>query len=81
KVDLNGFEAELEQQRNRSKEAQEFYDAGGWAVLEEGNDAGFAGYGLTTLDVRVLRYRDRGDGQVDLILNRTPFYIEGGGEQ
>jgi len=80
-VDDAGFDQELEQQRSRSKAAQEFYDAGGWVAVGEGSDGGFAGYGLQTLDVRVLRYRGRADGGVDLILDRTPFYIEGGGEQ
>ncbi|MDR3516131.1 MAG: alanine--tRNA ligase [Azospirillaceae bacterium] len=79
-VDLNGFESELEQQRARSKDAQDFYDAGGWVVLEEGTDGGFAGYDLSSLEVQVLRYRDHGDGQIDLILSRTPLYVEGGGE-
>ena len=80
-VDDAGFDQELEQQRSRSKAAQEFYDAGGWIAVGEGGDGGFAGYDLETLDVRVLRYRGRADGGVDLILDRTPFYIEGGGEQ
>ena len=80
-VDFPGFETELEQQRSRSKAAQEFYDAGGWVAAGEGGDEGFAGYDLNTLECRVLRYRGRTDGGVDLILDRTPFYIEGGGEQ
>ncbi|MEI6985459.1 MAG: alanine--tRNA ligase [Rhodospirillaceae bacterium] len=80
-VDDIGFDQELAQQRARSKSVQEFYDAGGWISLAEGNGDGFAGYDLATLDVRVLRYRERADGGVDLILDRTPLYIEGGGEQ
>ncbi len=80
-VDSAGFDQELEQQRSRSKAAQDFYDAGGWVPVGEGSDGGFAGYDLAALDVRVLRYRPRADGGVDLILDRTPFYIEGGGEQ
>ncbi len=80
-VDSVGFDQELDQQRARSKAAQEFYDAGGWIAVGDGSDGGFAGYGLASLDVRVLRYRVRADGGIDLILDRTPFYIEGGGEQ
>ena len=80
-VDLAGFETELEQQRARSRASEAFYDAGGWVAVAEGADGGFAGYDLESLDVRVLRYRGRADGGVDLILDRTPFYIEGGGEQ
>ena len=80
-VDLAGFETELEQQRARSRASEAFYDAGGWVAVAEGVDGGFAGYDLESLDVRVLRYRGRADGGVDLILDRTPFYVEGGGEQ
>ena len=79
-VDLAGFETKLEEQRSRSKEAQGFYDAGGWVVLDQHHDMGFAGYDLAGLDVKVLRYRDCGDGKVDVVLDRTPFYVEGGGE-
>jgi len=79
-IDIQGFEAKLEEQRSRSKEAQEFYDAGGWIVIDQQHDTGFAGYDLTSLDVRVNRYRDSGDGKVDVVLNHTPFYVEGGGE-
>ena len=80
-VDIKGFEGELEQQRARSRASEAFYDAGGWVAVAEGSDGGFAGYDLASLDVRVLRYRGRADGGVDVILDRTPFYIEGGGEQ
>ena len=79
-VDLAGFESELEQQRARSRASEAFYDAGGWVAVAEGADGGFAGYDLESLDVRVLRYRGRADGGVDLILDRTPFYVESGGE-
>lgn len=79
-VDFNGFEAKLKEQRTRSKEAQDFYDAGGWVVLDPQQDSGFASYDLVSMDVRVLRYRDVGDGKVDLVLDRTPLYVESGGE-
>lgn len=81
KVDENGFEAELNQQRTRSQAAGAFYDAGGWVPVSEGEESGFAGYGLAELKVNLRRYREAQDQGYDLILDQTPFYIEGGGEQ
>ena len=80
-VDLAGFEANLQAQRKRSKEAQEFYDPGGWNNLSKDKPGGFAGYDIEALDVTVLRYRRHDDDALDVILDRTPFYIEGGGEE
>ena len=80
KVDENGFEAELEEQKKRSQAAGAFYDAGGWIQVSEGDEAGFAGYGMSEAEVKVRRYREAAEEGYDLILDRTPFYVEGGGE-
>lgn len=80
-VDTQGFNTEMEAQRNRSRQSARFYDDGGgdWINLNEGGGQGFAGYGLSELTVGVQRYRQEGDN-VELILERTPFYAESGGE-
>lgn len=80
-VDEKGFGAAMEEQRERSRQAGSFYedDGGEWKVLTDGGGEGFAGYGLETLDTRVMRWRQR-DDRVELILRRTPFYAESGGE-
>jgi len=80
-VDEPGFEAAMEAQRARSRQAGGFYeDAGGaWQILTDGGGDGFAGYGLETLDAKVMRWR-QSDDRVEFILQRTPLYAESGGE-
>ncbi len=80
-VDEKGFHAAMEAQRERSRQAGAFYedDGGEWQVLTDGGGDGFAGYGLASLETRVMRWRQR-DDRVELILARTPFYPESGGE-
>ena len=80
-VDTQGFEAEMEAQRARSRQSARFYDneGGEWITIREGGGQGFAGYGLSEMKVLVQRYRQDGE-RVELILNQTPFYAESGGE-
>ncbi len=80
-VDEAGFEAALEEQRQRSRGAARFEAAdlsvhGG--ALEE--PTRFLGYGGTAGEGRILSFvmRDEGDGE--LILDETPFYAESGGQ-
>ncbi|MFN5609513.1 MAG: alanine--tRNA ligase [Holosporales bacterium] len=79
-VDAAGFEKALDEQRHRSAAAADFYDKGGWVKVAEGEPGGFAGHDADVKDVTVLQYRVRDEGQVDLLLGTTPFYVEGGGE-
>jgi alanyl-tRNA synthetase len=84
-VDHQGFETEMEAQRNRSRQSAKFYDddGGDWVNVDAESSRGVAGgferYGLSELEVKTSRYRQEGD-RVELILNRTPFYAESGGE-
>ncbi len=79
-VDMAGFEAALEQQRQRSQGAAQFYDKGGWVNLTAGEPVVLPTHDLTTKTTHVLRYRADDDGTLDLVLSDTPFYVEGGGE-
>jgi alanyl-tRNA synthetase len=84
-VDHSGFEAALDEQRARAKGAAHFYDAGGWQTVTEGTMVDAPTHTLKTLDVRALSVREAtGDDPeplFDVILDRTPFYAEGGGEK
>ncbi|MCA9538077.1 MAG: alanine--tRNA ligase, partial [Myxococcales bacterium] len=80
-VDTAGFQTEMTAQRERSRLAAKFYedDGGEWTVLTDGGGRGFAGYGLERLETWIMRWRQR-DDRVELVLDRTPFYAESGGE-
>ncbi|MGK0359718.1 MAG: alanyl-tRNA synthetase [Bradymonadia bacterium] len=83
-VDQAGFKVALEEQRNRARAAQKFYDEGDWTVLVEGGGRGFADYGLSTLTTTVQRWQTTADKDGNalqvLVLDQTPLYAESGGE-
>ncbi|MEL6718851.1 MAG: alanine--tRNA ligase [Bacteroidota bacterium] len=83
KVDEKAFEKALEAQKNRSRAAAE-KEVGDWTVLQEDQSVTFFGYDENVVeDARVVKYRTvktkKGD-QYQVVLNRTPFYAEGGGQ-
>ena len=85
-VDLAGFEAEMQQQRERARAASKFHLQAG--VEYRGQATEFHGYEALKLDARVAAlYRDgtaverlaQGERGV-VVLDKTPFYAEAGGQ-
>jgi len=81
-VDLEGYEAALQQQKNRSRLATAV-NAGDWVNLRNG-DTRFVGYDQLFVDgAEILKYRKvtaQGKEQYQIVLSETPFYAEGGGQ-
>ena len=86
RIDMAGFEAAMEQQRERARAASRFSVASG--LEYSGNKTEFLGYDTLTLRARVAAlYREgtpaqelrAGDAGV-VVLERTPFYAESGGQ-
>jgi len=85
-VDFAGFEAEMEQQRERARAASKFTMQSG--VEYRGQATEFHGYELLKLEAQILAiYKDGSSvsaieaGETGVIvLDRTPFYAESGGQ-
>lgn len=83
-IDEKGFQKALEEQKARSRaDAQK--ETGDWTTIIDKPAVEFVGYDyLTVQDVKVIKYRTvkvKGKPQYQLVLNRTPFYAESGGQK
>lgn len=80
-IDEKGFEKEMAVQKGRSKQDAE-KSAEDW-VLIAGGETEFLGYEHLEAECRILKYRkeeQKGTVSYQLVLDRTPFYPEGGGQ-
>lgn len=80
-LDHAEFQKEMQQQKDRARHASAV-ETGDWIVLREG-DSEFVGYDTTQSEVRILRYREvkqKNNQFYQLVLDRTPFYAEMGGQ-
>jgi alanyl-tRNA synthetase len=81
-VDHEGFDREMEQQKQRSKKAAAT-EKSDWTILHKNDRDLFTGYEQNTDQVRITRFREvkTKDKKVyQLVFDRTPFYPEGGGQ-
>ena len=82
-VDLKGFEAELQQQKERSRNATAV-EEGDWVEVNPYVATVFTGYDSTVeYGVKLLKYRtvkSKNKESVQLVFDRSPFYAESGGQ-
>jgi alanyl-tRNA synthetase len=85
RVDYAGFEAAMEQQRERARAASRFTMAS--SVDYHGQPTEFHGYDTLTLEGTVIalyqggaRVDEVSSGRAVVVLDRTPFYAESGGQ-
>ena len=83
KVDEEGFKAELQQQKDRARNATS-NTFGDWTVYAAGEDVVFEGYDAVEITgARLLKSRtvvQKNKEMLQLVFDRTPFYGEMGGE-
>ena len=80
-VDEAGFDAAMQQQKERARNAAAI-DAGDWQILAEGA-VRFVGYDLIECSTEILRYRQvkqKNQQYYQVVLSETPFYAEMGGQ-
>lgn len=82
-VDEEGFETEMEKQRERARKAGKFVmetaSSDDWEVLTPSDETKFVGYENTALITNIHKIARR-NGNYYVVLTETPFYAESGGQ-
>lgn len=81
-VEEKGFAMEMEIQKTRSRAAAE-QETGDWVMVHEDEGVEFVGYDYLQSQSKIIKYRqirDKKGDRFQLVLDRTPFYAESGGQ-
>jgi len=81
-IDMQGFELEMQQQKNRSRSAA-VLDTEDWVTVNDIPSSKFVGYDSLETKAQVVKYRKvtgKGKELFQIILDQTPFYAESGGQ-
>lgn len=81
-VDQAGFTQEMEVQKTRSRAAAE-QETGDWVLVGEEEGVEFVGYDYTEASSTIVKYRkitDKKGDRYQVVLDKTPFYAESGGQ-
>ncbi len=81
-VDVATFNKCLDEQKERSKKDAQV-ETTDWIILSEQEQIQFVGYDVRQIQTKILRYRrveQKGKNYYHIVLNKTPFYAESGGQ-
>jgi alanyl-tRNA synthetase len=82
KVDEDGFNSELNVQKNRSKSASASQQSD-WVEVNPDSQSTFIGYDELSSKTRLIKYRSlkaKDKESFQMVLEKTPFYAESGGQ-
>ncbi len=83
KIDEEGFAKALNEQKERSR-ADAKREVGDWNVLDDTQEVTFVGYDEHHIsNAKIMKYRtlvEKGKPVYQLVMDKTPFYPEGGGQ-
>lgn len=80
-VDVDAFDREMRKQKKRARSAAAV-ETGDWITVHEG-ESEFVGYDVTESRAQILRYREvkqKNRQYCQIVLSRSPFYAEMGGQ-
>ena len=80
-ADVEEFNVEMQKQKERARNAAAI-ETGDWITLKEG-ETEFVGYDVFECDAEILRYRkikQKNKELFQVVLDKTPFYAEMGGQ-
>ena len=81
-IDEKGFNKALNAQKDRSRKASNM-EVQDWVIVNDSKGSIFIGYDELEADVKISKYREinqKGKIFYQLVLDKTPFYPEGGGQ-
>ncbi|MET3113516.1 alanyl-tRNA synthetase [Pedobacter sp. CG_S7] len=81
-VDMEEYNIALLKQKERSRAATAV-DTGDWVLVNPNLDVDFVGYDDFEVETQIIKYRKvslKGKEQYQLVLSKTPFYAESGGQ-
>ncbi|MEA3503675.1 MAG: alanine--tRNA ligase [Bacteroidota bacterium] len=82
KVDIDGFDKAMAEQKSRSRQAS-VKETDDWVVIGKQEKSEFVGYDHHESEIKIIRYRKikvKKEEYYQLVFDKTPFYGESGGQ-